>query len=239
MQVLPAIDIWDDKVVCLARGDFSTATVYSDDPPAVARAFKDQGAELLHVVDLEGARSGALNEELWTVMCAAGVRFQAAGGLRSVEDVAQVICFGATRAVLGSLAVWKPDEMRDLVRSLGADRVVAAIDVRNGRAVGSGWTDEGRPLPNVLEGVSASGVGRVLLTSIERDGLMGGPGLDLLAEVRAEYPQLSLISSGGVSTLSDLADLASLGADEAIVGRALYEKRFTITEALVIAETSN
>jgi len=228
MRIIPAVDVWEGKVVRLSKGDFATAQIYGDDPVAMARHWQNEGAEIVHVVDLAGARHGTFDEGLWQLLGSEGIAFQAGGGMRTVASVRRTLELGALRVVLGSVAVWDEQTMGAVLGEVGPDRLVGAIDVRAEKAVGSGWEDGGRPAFEVLGEMAHVGVQRVLVTAIARDGLMQGPDLDLLGEVRNRFPTLSLIASGGVSTPADLFRLADLCIDEVVVGRALYEHRLTL-----------
>lgn len=232
MQVIPAVDVLGGTVVRLRRGDFSTAQSFGDDPVARARFWTREGADIVHVVDLEGARSGRFDPELWRSIGAAGVRFQAGGGLRRVADVTRSIEAGADRAVIGTAAIWSPSVLADMIESVGPERIVAAIDVRDGLVAGSGWKERGRPLADVATDLAAVGIVRAIVTGISQDGMLEGPDRDLLEEVADLAPGVALIASGGVATLDDIASLAAGGFEAAIIGRALYDARFTLGEAI-------
>ena len=225
MEVIPAVDVLEGKVVRLFRGDYTRVTEYGSDPVATARAWLEEGAERVHVVDLEGARSGEPDYSLWDALEAAGVPFQAGGGIRTPEIARRVLDLGAQRVVMGTAAVWQPE----LLAGLG-ERCVAAVDVRGDKATGAGWMDEGRSLDSVLDGLSQVGVIRLLVTGIGRDGTLEGADVDLTRRV-VEDGRFRVIASGGVGTLSDLDPLAALGCEAVVVGRALYDRRFTLAEA--------
>ncbi len=229
-QLLPAIDVLDGKVVRLERGEYDAVTVYGDDPIAVAEEFVAAGATLLHIVDLDGARRGEPNRELRRRLGSSGVPFQTGGGLRTAIAVAEAIGDGAARAVVGTAAVWDAAELAAMVDLVGAARLVAAVDVADGRARGAGWLDEGQPLEEVVAGLVASGIGQALVTAIARDGMLTGPDLALLASV--SDAGLAVIASGGISSLDDLIAVRDLGLAGAIVGRAIYEGRFSVAEAI-------
>jgi len=233
--VIPAVDILGGRVVRLVQGDYDAVTAYGDDPVGVASGWIADGARIVHVVDLEGARSGVPSPNLWAMLGAAGVSFQVGGGIRDGVTASRAIAAGATRVVVGSAAVHGGTALHGIVDAVGPSGVVAAIDVRNGRAVGSGWLDEGASLASVVASVAEAGIGTALVTGIERDGALDGPNMDILASVRSMAPDLSLIASGGVGTLGDLKRLSSNGYSAAIVGRALYEGRFTLSEAIAAA----
>lgn len=228
LEIIPAVDVLNGAVVRLARGDFEQVTVYDSDPVGCAVRWIDQGAALVHVVDLDGARTGSPDPRLWESLAAVGVRFQVGGGIRSAAVAAAALAAGAERVVMGTAAVWDPDVLGEIERT---DRVVAAVDVRDGRATGAGWLDEGREVSEVLDDLGGCGVGRLLVTGIGRDGTMEGPEMELLAGVVADG-RFRVIASGGVGTLDDVRQVADLGCEAVIIGRALYENRFTLPQAL-------
>ncbi len=228
MEIIPAVDVLAGSVVRLMHGDYGAVTRYGDDPVARVSAFLAEGASLVHVVDLEGARSGKPDDGLLTALAATGGRFQIGGGLRTAEAANRVLLKGAARVVMGSAAVWEPEVLAGVGE---IQRVVAAIDVRKGRATGGGWLDDGRALDGVLDGVAGVGVQRVLVTGIDTDGTMDGPDLALMRRVVADG-RFAVIASGGVGSLDDLRRVAEVGCEGVIVGRALYEGRFTLAEAL-------
>lgn len=231
MEIIPAVDVLDGKVVRLLRGDYARVTEYGSDPVEAALSWMDEGAERVHIVDLNGARSGEPDVDLWRRLAGAGVVYQAGGGIRTSDLARQVLEAGADRVVMGTAAVWNPASLSGLGSS-----VVAAVDVKGGRATGAGWLDEGRGLSEVLDGLAGAGVPRVMVTGIGRDGTLEGADLDLTGAVVADG-RFSVVASGGVGTLSDLDPLADLGCEAVVVGRALYDHRFTLAEARAQART--
>lgn len=225
MQVIPAVDVLEGRVVRLLRGDYDSVSDYGAEPVATAVAWKEEGAALIHVVDLAGARGGATDLGLWERLAGAGVVFQAGGGIRDATTAARVLDRGAARVVMGTAAVWEPDALAGL-----GDQVVAAVDVKEGRATGGGWLDGGRELSVVLDGLAEVGVLRVLVTGIGQDGTMDGVDLDLTRRVVGDG-RFAVIGSGGVGSLADLEALQALGCEAVVVGRALYEGRFTLADA--------
>lgn len=228
LSIIPAVDVLNGAVVRLMHGSYDEVTVYSDDPIGICRQWMDQGADLIHVVDLDGARTGDPDQSLWDRLAEAGIEFQIGGGIRSADLAERALAAGASRVVLGTAAVWEPVLLAQIAE---IDRVVAAVDVRAGRATGAGWLDEGRDLSSVLNELHAVGVGRLLVTGIDKDGTMDGPSLELLERVK-QSAGFSIIASGGVGGLGDLDALAALGLEAVVVGRALYEGRFDVTEAI-------
>jgi phosphoribosylformimino-5-aminoimidazole carboxamide ribotide isomerase len=225
LEVIPAVDVLDGRVVRLLRGDYARVTEYGADPVAAARGWLEAGAHRVHVVDLDGARHGRPNLALWRRLGREGLRFQAGGGIRTPALARQVMAAGAERVVMGTAAVEMPESLEGL-----GERVVAAVDVRAGRARGGGWRDQGRPVATVLDALAAAGVSRLLVTGIGRDGTLEGPDVDLTHRVVADG-RFAVIASGGVGALADLDPLAELGCEAVVVGRALYDHRFTLAEA--------
>ena len=230
MQIIPAVDILEGRVVRLLHGDYGRVTPYSDHPVQVAGRWLEQGAQLVHVVDLSGARSGEPDQQIWRDMTRAGIPFQVGGGIRTPATARAALEAGAQRVVMGTAAVWNPAALREVGE---LERVVAALDIRAGRARGAGWLDEGRSVTETVRGLREAGVVRLLVTGIERDGAMQGPDLNLLREV-GSLSDMAIIASGGVGNLADLEAVATLECEAAIVGRALYESRFTLAQAIAV-----
>lgn len=244
MDLFPAIDLRDGKVVRLARGDYAEQTTYDDDPVAVARRFETAGAQWIHVVDLDAALNGG-NPNLVMIekICAAvSVRVQTGGGVRTVENATQRFEAGATRVVVGSAAVEHP-EVVDELRASHPDRVAVGLDARGRDVAIHGWTDAtGLDLVDLARRFDQPGVGALIVTDIGRDGMLSGPALDQLTDVVAAVA-VPVIASGGVATLDDLRVLAAFRAGDravvgAIVGRAIYENKFTVEEGIAACSPS-
>jgi len=224
-------------VVRLAEGDFGRETVYGSEPADVARGFAAAGARWIHIVDLDGARDGARRqtEAVAHIVAAAGepVACEVAGGLRDEEAVAAALQAGAARAVVGTAALWDPGFVAQLVARFGAKRIAVALDVRDGLAVGQGWVPgaPGVPVEEALVALSDRGARTFIVTAIERDGLLTGPNLDLLGRM-VDLGRGEIIASAGVSSLADISAVRALGCSGAIVGRALYEGRLDLAEAV-------
>jgi len=230
MQVIPAVDVLDGRAVRLLRGDYGAVTRYGDDPVAVIERWGDEGADLVHVVDLDGARSGEPDTALYEGLSGIAVPFQLGGGIRTAATAVAAREAGAAGIVVGSALLG--DEAASFVDEVGAETIVAAVDVRGGRARGSGWLDEGRPFEEALSRILDLGVVSFLVTGIETDGAMTGPDVELLERAREATAGRRLIASGGVGSLDDIESLVDLGADAVIIGRALYEGRFSLGEAI-------
>jgi phosphoribosylformimino-5-aminoimidazole carboxamide ribotide isomerase len=235
MILLPAIDILDGKAVRLTRGEFDQSTVYDADPLDAALRWVQAGARALHVVDLDGARGGepANLDHVRRIAAAVDVPIQVGGGLRSLADVQDAAAAGATRVVLGTAALRDVDLLDAAIEEFG-NRVVVSVDARNGKLAAAGWTEQTDiPINSVIERLGARGVRRFVYSSIERDGMMSGPDLEGARHV-AEAVRGSFVYSGGVSSLDDLqalAELRQVNLEGVIVGKALYEGRFEVTEA--------
>jgi phosphoribosylformimino-5-aminoimidazole carboxamide ribotide isomerase len=231
----PAIDIRGGRAVRLIQGDYEREQSYDADPAVAARRWSDAGARWLHVVDLDGARAGEpVNlAHVRRIVAAVGVPVQLGGGLRDSKKVEEAFSSGAERVVLGTAAVRDP-EMAGAIASAHGDRVVVSVDARSGRVAAEGWTESSElRTVDVVAALSEQGVRRFVYTPVEVDGLMEGPDLESLGEVAAATDG-EVIYSGGVGSLDDLRALASLGVDNlggVIVGRALYEGRFSVGEA--------
>ena len=242
-QLLPAIDLRGGIVVRLAEGDFGRETIYASDPSEFARSFGAEGARWIHVVDLDGARDGARRqtEVVARIVEAAGksVACEVAGGLRDEEAVAAVLEAGAARAVVGTAALRDPAFVERLVARFGAERVAIALDVREGMAVGQGWVPgaAGVPAEEALTTLADRGARTFIVTAIERDGLLTGPNLELLGRM-VGLGRGQIIASAGVSSLSDIIAVRAVGCAGAIIGRALYEGRLDLAEAVRLVDTN-
>jgi phosphoribosylformimino-5-aminoimidazole carboxamide ribotide isomerase len=236
----PAIDILDGKAVRLARGDFEARTVYDADPLDAARRWVGAGARVLHVVDLDGARSGSPQnlDQIERIAREVDVPVQVGGGLRSVAAVRDAVNAGAARVVLGTAAYTDVDFLDDVVAEHG-DRVVVSVDARDGRLAAAGWLEQTEiPAEEVFARLTSRGVRSFVYSNIDRDGMMTGPDLDEVRRVAAAV-RGRFLYSGGVATTADLEALAGLrqvNLAGVIVGKALYEGRFTIPEAQAALE---
>jgi phosphoribosylformimino-5-aminoimidazole carboxamide ribotide isomerase len=234
MILYPAMDLMGARVVRLAQGRFEDATIYPGDPAEALAAFAEAGAEWAHVVDLDGARAGApvQHDLLCELGRTAALKLQVAGGFRTAEQIDRVLEAGVARVVVGSLAVKQPELVQGFLDRFGCDRITLSLDVRlvdNEPIVATlGWTeDSGRSLWDIAALYPEAR--HLLLTDIGRDGMLGGPNFELLEEAGRRLPHLAIQASGGVSSLEDLTRLTTAGA---IVGKALWEGRIDLAEAL-------
>jgi phosphoribosylformimino-5-aminoimidazole carboxamide ribotide isomerase len=233
----PAIDIRGGHAVRLTQGDYARETEYDADPVDAALRFADAGVHVLHVVDLDGAKAGEpVNlKTIRRIADAVPFPIQVGGGLRSAACVSSVLRAGAEHVVIGTAAMRDPDFLDEMVRAHG-DRVVVSIDARGGKVSLAGWTQTSDvAVTDAVTDLTARGVERFLFTPIEVDGTLAGPGVEQLAEVAAATPK-GILYSGGVGSITDLERLRADSApnvEGVIVGRALYEERFTVADALV------
>jgi phosphoribosylformimino-5-aminoimidazole carboxamide ribotide isomerase len=237
-ELYPAIDLRGGRAVRLLRGDYAAETVYSDDPVAVARSFEAAGARWIHVVDLDAARSGEAGNLEYVAAIARSVRceVETGGGVRSVEAAERLIDAGVARVVIGTAAVERPELVTELAARYPG-RVAVGLDARGRQVAVKGWTEAtGADLVDLARRFEGQGVAALIVTEIGRDGTMAGPDLDQLGAV-LDATAVDVIASGGVGTLDDIRALAGVqrgGRSLAgiIVGRAIYEGRFTVEEAL-------
>ena len=236
MILLPAIDIAGGRAVRLVQGDFDAETVYADSPLEAARAWVDAGARHLHMVDLDGARTGSPQnlDHLSRVVQALGVPVQYGGGLRSIDAVAGAIEAGASRAILGTAAFADVDFLDEAVARYGK-RIVVSVDTRGGFVSTAGWTETSTlPAEAAIERLQDRGVRTFVYTNVDKDGLLGGPDIDEICRVAAVV-RGRFMYSGGIGRLEDLAALAALRQVNlvgVIAGKALYERRFTVAEGI-------
>ncbi len=235
MLILPAIDLMNGRCVRLEKGAFAHATLYEADPLTMAAAFEGAGAEWVHVVDLDGARTGKEGNREWVLRIAGetGLRVQSGGGLRSEAEVAELLEGGVERAVIGSMAVRSPDAIARLVERFDSERLTVALDLRLTEAgpeiAVEGWqTSTDDNLETLLGIFGDMGVRHILITDISRDGMLEGPNTELYRKLTADFPDFAFQASGGVSAMQDIADLRETGAAAAIVGKALYEGRIAL-----------
>jgi phosphoribosylformimino-5-aminoimidazole carboxamide ribotide isomerase len=234
MELIPAIDLLDGKVVRLRQGSYDDVTVYAIDPAEQARAFADAGALRLHVVDLDGARDG-MARNVTTVerilRAAPTLAVQVGGGIRTSETAERWLAAGAARVGVGTAAVKQPEIVREIAAT-GADRVVVAIDARADEVAVEGWVETTAVKPFDLAcTVDGWGVGAILFTSIARDGMGTGPDVARTAALQRRVTA-TVIASGGIGTVLDVLALAEGGVRAAVCGRALYEGAFTYADAV-------
>jgi phosphoribosylformimino-5-aminoimidazole carboxamide ribotide isomerase len=238
MLIIPAIDLRNGHCVRLLQGRKDAATIYDSNPVGIAKGFERDGARLLHVVDLDGAFSetNSRNRDvLGGIIGAVRIPVQFGGGLRDVESISKAFELGVTRTVIGTLAVESPEILRRLASLFGGDRIVVGIDAKDDQVMTRGWERAGNASAvELARRVAAAGVERIIYTDVTRDGMLNGPNIET-TNLIARESGLKVTASGGVSSLKDLEALVSLteiGVDSVIVGKAFYERRFTLSEAM-------
>jgi phosphoribosylformimino-5-aminoimidazole carboxamide ribotide isomerase len=234
MQLYPAIDLKDGKCVRLKQGEFKEITVYSQKPEEVAALWQSQGATFLHLVDLDGALAGrSVNDKvIKKIADTVSIPIEIGGGIRSEEAIESMLSLGVTRVIIGTKAVENPEFIRDMVKKFGPERIVAGVDAKDGMVAVEGWEK--------ISGISASelcnrmkeyGVRHIVYTDISRDGMLSGPNVEYTKRL-TEETGMDIIASGGMSSMEDLRQLAHAGVCGAIIGKALYEKRIDLKEAI-------
>lgn len=239
MLIIPAIDLRNGQCVRLKQGHKQEAKVYHDDAVEIAESYQSDGAQMLHVVDLDGAfaDSNSLNRRvLAKIVSRIDVPVQFGGGLRTLTDIEHVIELGVSRVVVGTLAIESPETLHQALRSFGGERIVVGIDARDGQVMTRGWEKAEKVSAIALaQQVASAGVERIVYTDVARDGMLSGVNIEQTCAI-ARASGLKVTASGGIATLNDIQRIKSVsecGIDSIIIGTALYEGRFTLKEALV------
>jgi phosphoribosylformimino-5-aminoimidazole carboxamide ribotide isomerase len=238
VNLYPAIDIFQGKVVRLTRGDYNACTVYSEDPAATARTWEQEGARWLHVVDLEGAKTGALTSEtaLAAICRSVKARIQFGGGLRTIPDIEKVLALGVSRVVLGTKALDKIFLQEAITKF--KEKIAVGMDVCRDQVKTAGWMRDGEiTLPDALKLFAQFGIATLIYTDIEKDGVLQGPNWGKLSIVLA-HTKARVILSGGISQISDIERCCAIqeqNFEGVIIGKALYDKRFQLSEAVRLA----
>ncbi|MBO1255958.1 1-(5-phosphoribosyl)-5-[(5-phosphoribosylamino)methylideneamino]imidazole-4-carboxamide isomerase [Alteromonas sp. 5E99-2] len=239
-MIIPAIDLIDGQVVRLYQGDYDQKTAYQKDPVDVVHHYADEGAEWLHIVDLTGAKDPSKRQLalIKRMVDTKRMQFQAGGGIRSEEEVAQLLELGVSRVVIGSLAAKQPELVAGWLKKYGGEKIVLALDVnindKGERMIAThGWQeDSGVKLETLLNQLLESGAKHVLCTDISRDGTLQGSNVEMYKEVSAQFPSVQWQASGGIGGLGDIDALKPTGASGVILGRALLEGKFELSEAI-------
>ena len=238
MILYPAIDIQDGKCVRLKKGDFSTTTVYGDDPVEMAKRWEKEGADYIHVVDLDGAQRGAgANREIIAKMAkAVSIPIQLGGGIRTLEDIKEGLSLGVARVILGTAAIENPLLVKEAVEIYGGDKIVVGVDAKDGKVAIHGWeTVSSKDARDVCLEMKSYGVKTIIYTDIAQDGMMKGPNIKATEDL-IQATAMDIIASGGVSKLEDLVNTKKINAAGTIIGVALYLDAFTLGEALEIVK---
>jgi phosphoribosylformimino-5-aminoimidazole carboxamide ribotide isomerase len=239
-MIFPAMDLMDGGCVRLLKGDFDARTNYDADPIAVAQSYAKAGAQWMHIVDLDGAKSGRAEQSdlILDIANSADIKIQTGGGIRDLVQIKTLLDGGVDRVVIGSLAVTNPQMVKHWLKEVGPESICLALDVNQGedgeyRPATKGWTEASqKSLWEVLNDYLGSGLKTILVTDIGRDGMQKGGNLDLYKDIQSRFPSLDLITSGGVGTINHVKSLKRLKPHGVIIGKALYEGAFTLSEAM-------
>lgn len=233
MKIIPAIDIVDGKCVRLTQGDFGKLKVYDEDPLDVALRFQDADLEYLHLVDLDGAEQGAVNnwETIERIRAGTALRIDFGGGVKTDEDVEQLLELNIDQINVGSVAVKEPDKFRRWIRRFGADNFILSADVKGKMVKISGWKEKSEStVYDLIAMYEADGIRHVTCTDIAADGMLQGPNFALYKKLINKFPNIKITASGGVSSMDDVEKLRYVGVSAAIIGKAIYEGRIKLEE---------
>lgn len=234
MELIPAIDLIDGKCVRLYQGDYTQETVYADDPVQVALRWENLGASRVHIVDLDGARSGNPDNlsVVKRIVSAVGVPVQMGGGVRTLDSARRIIDAGVQRVMLGTIAVRDPQMVQSACAELGSESVVVAVDSRDGQVAISGWTSASQiQATDLVTSMMEAGVQTFLSTDISRDGTLSGPNYDLMHDL-VQVAGRGIIAAGGIASIQHLQRLTDTGVGAAVIGKALYTADIDLHEAL-------
>lgn len=234
MQLYPAIDLKDGKSVRLKQGEFKEITVYCDEPYKVARYFEENGASFIHLVDLDGALEGhSVNEEtIKKIVSSVNIPCELGGGIRTMEDIERVLSYGINRVIIGTKAVKDPSFVEEAVKRFGADRIVVGVDAKNGMVAIEGWEKvSDKSALSMCLSMKEMGVKNIVYTDISKDGMLMGPNVAMTQEL-TDKTGMNIIASGGISSMEDLRNLNAAGIKGAIIGKAIYENRVNVKEAV-------
>jgi phosphoribosylformimino-5-aminoimidazole carboxamide ribotide isomerase len=233
MRIIPAIDIIEGKCVRLSKGDYDTKKIYNENPLEVALAFQDHGIEYLHLVDLDGAKSSKIinHKILEQITSKTYLKIDFGGGLKSDDDLRIAFECGANQITGGSIAVKNPEVFQNWIQKYGAKKIILGADIKNEKIAVSGWLEESEneAIP-FIQSYQTKGIEYVISTDIAKDGMLQGPSFDLYKKILAECENIKLIASGGISKFEELPQLAELGCEATIIGKAIYEGRISLKE---------
>ena len=233
MLIIPAIDIIDAKCVRLTKGDYDNKKTYNENPLEQAKIFEASGLTHLHLVDLDGAKKGQVQnwKVLETIASNTNLHIDFSGGIKTREQAQQAFDLGAKQITVGSLAVKNQKEFTDWIWEFGEDRLILGADVKDKQIAIQGWQESSnQDIFSFLDYYFEEGIDYVLCTDVSKDGMLQGASADLYKELLEEYPEIKLIASGGVSCLQDLVELKEIGCYAAIVGKAIYEGKISLKE---------
>ena len=233
MKIIAAIDIMDGKCVRLTQGNFGKLKVYDEDPVDMAKKFQDADLEYIHVVDLEGAQKGAVTnwKTLEDIRANTALRIDFGGGVKTTEDVEQLLELNIDRINVGSVAVREPEKFKGWIEEFGADNFILSTDVKGNEIKVNGWQDKGGiTIYDLIQQYEPTGIKHITCTDISADGTLGGPNVALYKKLLKRFPNLKFTASGGVATMEDLENLKYIGVYGVIIGKAIYEERLSLAQ---------
>jgi phosphoribosylformimino-5-aminoimidazole carboxamide ribotide isomerase len=233
MKIIPAIDIIGGKCVRLTQGDYAQKKVYNENPLEVARGFEDAGLKYLHLVDLDGAKAGAVVN--WAVIeeitSKTSLAVDFGGGIKKESEIIKLLDLGVKQVNLGSIAVKQPELVYEWIKKIGPEKIILSADVRNEQVQISGWQESASlDIVDFIKNYHAKGLTHVTCTDISTDGMLSGPNIALYKMLMTSFPSIKLIASGGVSGMQDLTELEKINIHGVIIGKAIYENRISLTE---------
>ncbi len=237
MTIIPAIDIINGKCVRLTKGDYAQQKVYNDNPVEVAKQFEDAGIKRLHIVDLDGAKSGKIInlDVLEKIAAATKLDIDFGGGVKNITDVSDIFNAGAAMVTIGSLAVKHPEVLEEWLMEFGANKFFIGADVLDEKIKISGWLeDSGINIFDFIGSMISLGTTNIFCTDISKDGVMQGPSIELYKKIIEQHPEINLVASGGVSNIDDVKELKAIRCTGAIIGKAFYEGKITLQELSTI-----
>ena len=237
MTIIPAIDIINGKCVRLTKGDYAQQKIYNENPVEVAKHFADAGLQRVHIVDLDGAKSGKIVNlgVLESIAAVTNLIIDFGGGIKNINDVSNVFSAGASIATIGSLAVKHPEIVEEWLMEFGADKFLIGADVLEEKIKISGWLEDGGiDIFTFIGKVIGLGAHNIFCTDISKDGVLEGPSVDLYKKIIEQHPEINLIASGGVTTINDVVELKAIGCSGVIIGKAIYEGNITLQQLLSV-----
>ncbi|OGU38768.1 MAG: 1-(5-phosphoribosyl)-5-[(5-phosphoribosylamino)methylideneamino]imidazole-4-carboxamide isomerase [Ignavibacteria bacterium RIFOXYB2_FULL_35_12] len=242
MIIIPAIDVFDGKLVRLEKGSYQSQKIYSENPFVAAKQFADYGFDLIHIVDLSGSRDGRISilELLKEIKSQLKIKIQFGGGIRSLDDAMKLFDTGVDKIVIGSISISNKSEFGRIVQDVGVEKIVVAVDTEDERIKIKGWTEStDLNIYDHLIYCLSKGVDTFLCTDIKRDGMLTGPNLKLYHNLMKQFPLAKIIASGGVSKIEDVRELKSLALYGVVIGKAIYENKIQLKELTKLAGKKN
>ena len=233
IEIIPAIDIIEGKCVRLSQGDYAKKKIYNENPLEVAKQFEDAGIKRLHLVDLDGAKKGAIVNQkvLETIASKTKLIIDFSGGIKTDSDIKSVFDAGASIVTIGSVAVKNSELFFSWVKKYGPDKILLGADVKNEKIAVSGWTEQTEiSIFDFIKSNFEKGIKNIFCTDISKDGMMQGSSVDLYKKIKEKFPEINLIASGGISSLKDIDEVINAGCSGVIIGKAIYEGNIKLSE---------